>query len=348
MNTKTIFILTLFIGSWFTGQAQASLHLYMWEDSLAPEVIEQWQSTHSSRIELSFFDNDDERDKLMLNNEQLPFDIVTLDNVSAHYYGRSGALVDVSQLPNRTNNDLRWNQACGDYSVPYFWGVLGLAYRKSQFPTPPSSWRAITHPAPNHQGHIGMLADTVETLLPSLLVSGYDGNTESPQELKAAYQHTLAQLDDFLTFEYAISYVRTDENPKDLHLAMTYSGDQYALNQFLEEGDWAFVIPQEGSSVWVDCLAISAHSANIEQAKGFLNYLMKAQIAALNAKVIQVATPNSAAFKYLPADYLNDPTLFPSQEVLDKSYIDSQLSSASNTLRTKIINSILAKHETQH
>ena len=232
--------------------------------------------------------------------------------------------------------------------MPYLWGMLGLTYRKSKFDEPPKSWRTITYPSEALKGHIGMLADTVETLLPSLLTLGYAGNTSSPYELKKAYEHTLTQLSDFLTFEYAISYVRQTATPEELHIAMAYSGDQFALNNFLEEGDWAFVIPEEGSSIWVDCLAINAASPNIEQAKKFLNYLMDAQIAALNAEEIGVATPNLAAYQYLPKTYLQDETLFPSAEILDKSYIDKRLSSANSTLRTKVITTILKKYDTQH
>lgn len=348
MKSKYLILAALSAGFCSISNANASLHLYMWEDSLARDVISRWEAENSHGIQQSFFDNDDERNKLMLSSQKLPFDIVTLDNVSAGIYGNEETLVKLNDLPNKANNDPRWTEACGDYAVPYLWGILGLTYRKSKFDEPPKSWRTITYPSEALKGHIGMLADTVETLLPSLLTLGYAGNTSSPYELKKAYEHTLTQLSDFLTFEYAISYVRQTATPEELHIAMAYSGDQFALNNFLEQGDWAFVIPVEGSSIWVDCLAINAASPNIEQAKKFLNYLMDAQIAALNAEEIGVATPNLAAYQYLPTTYLQDETLFPSAEILDKSYIDKRLSSANSTLRTKVITTILKKYETQH
>ncbi|NOH79808.1 spermidine/putrescine ABC transporter substrate-binding protein [Vibrio sp. RE86] len=348
MKNKYLKLAAMAAGLLNISYANANLHIYMWEDSIAESVLSRWESENSQTIQSSYFDNDDERNKLMLNSQKLPFDIITLDNVSAGIYGNDDTLVRLDDLPNTLNNDKRWTQACGDYAVPYFWGALGLAYRKSKFEEAPASWKTITSPTEELKGHIGMLADTVETLLPSLLTMGYAGNTSSPYELKKAYEHTLEQLTDFLTFEYAISYIRTTANPQDLHIAMAYSGDQFALNNFLQEGDWAFVIPDEGSSIWVDCLAINSVSPNIEQAKKFLNYLMDAQIAALNAEEIGVATPNLAAYQYLPKTYLEDKTLFPSQEVLDKSYIDQRLSSANSTLRTKVIKTILKKYETQH
>ncbi|WP_158675989.1 polyamine ABC transporter substrate-binding protein [Vibrio aquaticus] len=347
-TSKSLSLLAIIASLPCFSVAQDTLHLYMWEDSLADKVVEQWNEQQTYQLQQSFFDNDDERDQLMLDGEKLPFDIITFDNVSAQYYGEQGQLVDVSDLSNRNNNGQRWNQACGDYAVPYFWGMLGLAYRKSQFPTPPNSWRAITQPKPSIKGHIGLLSDTVETLFPALLTLGFAGNTNSTGELKLAYQYTLSMLNDILTFDYAISYVRTSDTPKDLYIAMAYSGDQFALNNFFDEGDWDFAIPQEGSSIWVDCLAINAHSSKVKQAKQFLNYIMDAQVAALNAEYIQVATPNEKAHEYLSAEYLNNSTLFPRKGTLQNSYIDSRLSGSSNTLRTKIIKTILSKHETQH
>ncbi|WP_117235928.1 polyamine ABC transporter substrate-binding protein [Vibrio maerlii] len=324
------------------------LRLYLWEDSLSQQAQTLWKEKDHPALRLDYFDNDDERNRLMLNSEELPFDIIVLDNVSATFYGSNGSLVKVNDLANYTNSHQRWNQACGEYAIPYFWGVLGIVYREQHFDTTPSSWNTIINPDPDLSGHIGLINDSIETLLPALMTNGHAPYTTSMPALKQAYQTTSSVTDDILTFEYSISFVRSHRDASKLHLAMSYSGDQYSLNEYEEIKDWQFVVPEEGTTIWVDCLAINKYSPHIKQARTFLNFILDEQVAAINALQVMAATTNLAAMQHLPASYTEDKTLFPSQDVLDKSFIDRALDKKNISLRAKIINSIVSIHEAKH
>ena len=324
------------------------LNLYMWEDTLSPNVIDQWQQQSSTPLRLDHFDNDDKRSLLMLRSDQLPFDVVVLDNVSAQIYGRLNMFEDLTDLPNRQHNAAKWNQVCGPHAVPYFWGTVGIAFRHSAVKHPPATWHDFVYPPQEHEGKIGMINDSIESFLPLFYALGLSPIEDNPDTLQKAYPQLIEFSDRVLTFEYILSYIRSQADANALDMALAYSGDQYSLNRFYGEGKWGFVIPEGQLFIWVDCLAIPKSSTNKDAAKAFVNFLMDPNIAAINATDIKAATPNLSALKLLPEWYINDASLFPESSRVEGALIDSELTAANISLRAKIINSILKRHEAQH
>ncbi|MCG9727358.1 spermidine/putrescine ABC transporter substrate-binding protein [Vibrio brasiliensis] len=326
----------------------SSLSVYMWEDTLSPKVRDNWEDQSNIPLMLSHFDNDDERSLLMMKSIQLPFDLVVLDNVSAQIYGRIGEFEDLSQLKGRSNNNEIWNQACGAYAVPYFWGTVGITYRKDLIYAPPNTWQEFVAPPPELVGKIGMINDSTETFLPVLYSLGLSPITSSPDELQAAYPKLVEFNDTVHTYEYILSHIRSQSDKESLQMALAYSGDQYSLNRYLGDEKWGYTIPEGEMFLWVDCLAVSSHSDNKEAAIEFLQYLMQPSVAAQNAVDIKAATPNSKATGLLPEWYLNDASLFPPASRLENAVIDSELSAENISLRAKIINRLLRQHEAKH
>ncbi|MBY8151760.1 spermidine/putrescine ABC transporter substrate-binding protein [Vibrio fluvialis] len=346
--TKTILSALLGLSILAVPAKSSELNVYLWEDTLSPRVIDAWnQANPDSTIHLYHFDNDDERSLLMLKSIQLPFDIVVLDNVSAHIFSRQDVFEDLSTLPHRNNNAEKWNQACGSHAVPYFWGYVGIAYRKSKLPAPPTQWSQLVNISDDMKGHVGLISDSVETLLPVLYTLGYSPITESVEALKAAYQALEQSNPNILTYEYALSYVRSHAKTDNLYMALAYSGDQYSLNRFYENDDWGFSLPEGRPYLWVDCMAVNSHSVNKQEAKAFLDFLMLPEIAAMNAEDIQAATPNLSALSLMTEEYRNDSSLFPSPYLIDRGIIDSEISPGNLNVRAKIINSVINQHEAQ-
>ncbi|RJX70417.1 spermidine/putrescine ABC transporter substrate-binding protein [Vibrio sinensis] len=330
------------------GNSPPSLNIYMWEDTLSPSVANEWEKRTKTSLQLSHFDNDDERSLLMNRNTQLPFDIVVLDNVSANIYGRLGSFIDLSQIKNRKHNADKWNQACGDYAIPYFWGTVGIVYRKDFIQKPPTTWQEFVSPPDDVAGRIGMINDSIETFLPLFYSKDISPISEDPSLIAQTYPDLLSFSEKVLTFEYALSYVRSHDSSENLWMALAYSGDQYSLNRYYGSEKWAYTLPDGEAFLWVDCLAISSHSSNIAAATDFIEYISDPKVAAKNAIDVKSATPNLSALKLLPKTYLDDASLFPAPSVMENGQIDTELSATSISLRAKVINSILKRHEAQH
>ncbi len=197
------------------------------------------------------------------------------------------------------------------------------------------------------RGHVGLISDSVETLLPTLYSLGVSPITDSIDVLKQAYLALEQSNPNILTYEYALSYVRSHAENDNLYMALAYSGDQYSLNRFFANDDWSFSLPQGQPYLWVDCMAINSHSLYKPEAKAFLEFLMQPEIAAMNAADIRGATPNLRAMHLLPPEYRNDATLFPAPDLVEQGIIDSELSPGNLNVRAKIINSVINQHEAQ-
>ncbi|MDR9828045.1 spermidine/putrescine ABC transporter substrate-binding protein [Vibrio sp. FNV 38] len=325
--------------------ANEPLSVYLWEDTLSPQVVDRWQVERNQSIYQTHFDNDDERSLLMLNSKSLPFDIVVLDNVTAQIYARHNMFENLSKLENRDHNHPRWNQLCGSHAVPYFWGPVGYVYRQDIVDKPPETWTEFMNPEPELQGHIGWIKDSVETMLPALYSLGYSPMSDDIDELKQAYKALDTLAPAILTFEYALSYIRSNTEKNQLKIALAYAGDEYSMNRYQQHADWKFKVPSGERFIWTDCLAVNAHSDNKEQAKAFLSFLMRPDIAAMNARDIRAATPNKNALKMMPQSYLNDTNLNPPEHFFEHVNFDQELSVINIRQRARIIDSIVKTHE---
>lgn len=324
-----------------------SLNVYLWEDTISPNVISDWEAETEQKINLIQFDNDDERNLLMLESGQLPFDIMLLDNISAQTAATQNKFEDLSSLSNRKYNDSRWNSICGNHAIPYFWGTVGILYRSSKVDQIPHRWSDLIQPVEKYHGHIGIIKDSIETLMPALYSLGYSPLTSNIEELKQAYELMTEFNRNILTYEYSLSYVRSRQDSAKLYMALGYSGDQYSLNRFFHTNEWNFVTPDGAPFIWVDCMAVNGNSQNKELAKAFLNYLMLPHIAAKNALYVGSSTVNTKALELLPDHYRNDRGLFLEKERFNHAILDQELTPENLNIRAKIINNLFSQYEAQ-
>ncbi len=99
-------------------------------------------------------------------------------------------------------------------------------------------------------------------------------------------------------------------------LAVMWSGDaQYSISL---NDNLAYSVPKEGSNVWVDCFIIPKSSENKENAYKFIDFMCRPEIAQMNCEYIEYSSPNDAAIELMGDEYINNPTMNPSQEVIDR------------------------------
>lgn len=150
-----------------------------------------------------------------------------------------------------------------------------------------------------------------------------------------------------LTYEYALSYVVNSKNQDDLYAAVVYSGDQYTMNEELGEEVWQYVLPEEGSFVWLDCWVIPASSEKQSLATSFIEFIGQSKIAAANSESVGVATVNHAAYSLQSQDFREDELIYPSEEVFNKLLSFEDLSDSNVRQRVRILEAIKVIHESK-
>jgi spermidine/putrescine transport system substrate-binding protein len=315
------------------------LVFYNWENYISSSVIEQFETETGHTIKVLIFDRDKTRDELIASESSEGIDLVVINTVATKLFGKNDLLQPMGNIiPNPLRNtDSRWAKSCGDFGVPYLWGTLGIVYRNDKVHPAPKSWSDLVYPNKEIQGHISMQLDYIDTLVPPLKILGLSINSENTADLKKAYNILLEQQKAVSTYEYVISYSNKNRDD-DIHIALAYSGDQLTLNANELHEPWTFVVPLEGTSIWVDCLTVLTSSKKQKAAAQFVEFMSRPQIAAKNSEDLRVATPNFLAKQYLSKEFLEDGTIFPSKETQLKSEFYRILSNSSIRQRNRIIN----------
>lgn len=346
LSTFALLSLSLASSAIASSKQNSSLTLLLWEGSIAPEVEEIWVNKTGIELDKVFIDSDNQRDKILYQRKTSNIDIVVIDSASQQELKENNIISDLSTLNHRSDMDKRWLNACGTHSIPYFWGTVGLVYRKDKFPTPPTSWASITEPADNIRGHIGLTNSLIEIFMPYLLAKGYPIDADEKEVLKTTFTYIISNISDILTFEYPLTFIESSATDNELYIALSYSGDQYYLSE-KGEYEWGYTIPKEGTQLWVDCLTVMEHSKHKKEARQLIEFLSRPDIAALNTLYVEVATPNLSAIKQMPKEFTNDNTLFPPQEIINNSTFNISLDHKQNQIRSRMLRTILKQHESK-
>lgn len=332
------------------GHAQ-TLNILTWEAYFSDALIAAWEARTGATVHQIIFDRDEVRNSMLGNVRAGSLDLVSIDQVSAPLFGERGILMPVRQyagVPNLRHLDERWVHSCGDFATPYLWGTMGLVYRSDKLSAAPSSWLALLRPDADLLGHIGLLENYIDTLAPSLFVRGASVNTGDEAELSAVYDELRALLPGILTFEYALTFVGTNARADDLHLALAYSGDERELNRLANTSAWEYVVPDEGTTLWIDCLAVPEGSSNKALAMDFLNFLNTPEIAAANSMDLGIASPNNAATALQPDAFRNDSKVYPDEQRRSHyQEYDADITLSNIMVRNRITSALVNLHEAQ-
>ena len=262
-----------------------------------------------------FSDNDELFAKLKEGNPGYDVIVPTNDFVERMIVADMLMPLDHSKIPNLANISETFRDAAFDpgrkHSLPYMWGPMGIGYRKSAVREVPSSWRYIFD-SDQYSGRIALMTESTTVLGMALKYKGWSLNSTNPEELKAVEELIIKQKPHIKLF--------AEDNGQDLllsgevDLAIEWNGDIQQVQA--EDDDIAYVVPDEGSILWEDALCIPKGAPNVENAHAFINYILDADVGASIADFIQYATPNAAAKAKMPAEYLNNPVIFPSDATI--------------------------------
>lgn len=199
------------------------------------------------------------------------------------------------------------------YSVPYTWGTLGILYNTSMVDEPVDSWGILFDE--KYSGEILMIDSVRDAFAIALQYLGYDLNSTDEAELDKA--KALLQEQYPLVQAYVIDQARDKMIGGEAALAVIYSGE--AIYTSRENPDLEYVVPKEGSNVWIDAWVIPKSSKNKENAEAFINFISAPEIALMNFDYITYSTPNSGAWELIEDEEIkNSPVAFPSDEILDR------------------------------
>ena len=192
------------------------------------------------------------------------------------------------------------------YSVPYCWGTVGILYNKTMVDEPVDSWSILWNP--KYKDSILMQDSVRDAFGATLKYLGYSLNSTDLDELTEAKNLLIEQKP--LVQAYVIDQVRDKMIGNEAALGVIYSGE--AIYTQKENPNLEYVIPKEGSNIWIDSWVIPKNAEHKENAEKFINFLCRPDIALMNFEYITYSTPNEAARELIEdEDIRNSEIAFP-------------------------------------
>ncbi len=295
-----------------------------WAEYLDPALIKKFEQQFHVIVSEIYYESDEHRTQILFDNNAEGFDLIVTSGINLESYVRRGwiAPLNLKNIPNRSHINQRWLTAfpfVQKYAIPYFWGTTGILYRTDKIDYKITSWMDLFAPEPLLKNKIGMFSDGYEITGLALKGLGYSVNEGNPDALKQAEALLIHQKDYVRSYQYFLLDKNSEILTGDIWMTVAYNGDALMVMNNSAGDNLNFVIPEEGSDLWVDYFTVGTHANRPDLAHLFINFMNQPDNAAQAAHYTYSATPNDSAKKLMPADYLSNPIIFPSDEILAKS-----------------------------
>jgi spermidine/putrescine transport system substrate-binding protein len=301
------------------AEEEKKLNLYNYDTYIGETTLADFNGATGIETKLDLFaDMDELFAKLKGGNPGYDAIVVANDYLERMIKASMVTPLDQSKIPNMSNIDPEFANPAFDpgrkFSIPYMWGTIGIGYRKSAVGEEKmDTWKVLLD-SDKFAGKISLLGDAQNVLGCALKYLGFSFNSASPDEFKKAEELLIAHKKNIKVF--------APDNGQDLLASgevvacMEWNGD--IAQVMAEDDDLNYLVPQEGTNIWQDTWAIPAGGKHPENAHAFLNFILDAENGKKVATTVQYATPNMAAKKLMPEDYVNNPAIFPPKDVLAK------------------------------
>lgn len=289
------------------------VYVYNWGEYIDPDTIEMFEEeTHIKVIYDEFETNEMMYPKVEAG--AVSYDVVCPSDYMIKKMIDNDMLaeLDWNNIPNSKNIGQQYYETSKEfdpenkYSVPYCWGTVGILYNKTMVDEPITKWEQLWDP--KYKNQILMQNSVRDAFMVALKKNGYSMNTTNIDELQIAKQDLLNQKP--LVQAYVVDQVRDKMIGNEAAIGVIYSGE--AIYTQRENENLVYVIPEEGTNVWIDSWVILKNAKNKENAEKFIDFMCKPEIALKNFDFITYSTPNDAAKELIEdEDIRNSEIAFP-------------------------------------
>ena len=295
-------ICILFIGGGFYYAEESGvvnddkLVVYNWGEYIDPEVLTIFEEETGINVVYEEF----ETNEILypkVSSGAIAYDVVCPSDYMIQRMIENDLLTEINfdNIPNIKNIGKQYMEQSrqfdpeNKYSVPYCWGTVGILYNKTMVDEPVDSWSILWNP--KYKDNILMQDSVRDAFGATLKYLGYSLNSTDLDELTEAKNLLIEQKP--LVQAYVIDQVRDKMIGNEAALGVIYSGE--AIYTQKENPNLEYVIPKEGSNIWIDSCVIPKNAEHKENAEKFINFLCRPDIALMNFEYITYSTPNEAA-----------------------------------------------------
>ena len=308
------------------------LYVYNWGEYIDEDVISQFEDETGITVVYDLFETNEEMYPV-IEAGAVNYDVVCPSDYMIQKMRENDLLAELNfdNIPNIDQIDpayMEMSQAFdpeNKYSVPYCWGTVGILYNTKlldELGVPaPTKWADLWDE--RLSGEILMQDSVRDAFMVALKKDGCSMNSESKDELEQAKQELIDQKP--LVQAYVIDQVRDKMIGGEAAVGVIYSGEMlYIQDEVANLGldyDLEYVIPEEGTNLWLDSWVIPKNAKNKENAEKWIDFMCRPEIAKANFEYITYPTPNRGAFELLDEEMQNNKAVFPDIDSLKDSEV---------------------------
>jgi len=339
-----IFVVTLGLSSCGTNEEETNIkqevRVYNWSDYIADSTIREFEKETGIDVTYDVYDSNEILEGKLLSGNT-GYDIV---GPSSEFMGRQiiagvyqklnkDALYNYDNLDPEMMNLLENLDPDNAHSIPYLWGTTGIGYNKQKaieimgadFAMDTLDVVFVPEIIAKFQ-HCGVafLDAPSEMFKAALHYLGLNPNSQNPKDYQEQSTELFKNVRPYIQYFHSSKYINDLANG-DICLAFAWSGDVLqAADRASESGNGVqieYKIPKEGTLMWFDMLAIPADAPNPENAHEFLNYILRPEVVAEISNKVNFANANIPSKSLIKADSLNNPGIYPEEELMRKLFI---------------------------
>lgn len=290
---KTVFSLLLIIGMLSGCQtSKPTLKVFSWGAYIDESVITEFEKEYDCTVIYDMFESNEAMYTKLLSGEK--YDVLVPSDYMVQRLIEEKALkpLDFDLLPNASGviPELMGRDFDPEntYSVPYFWGNVGLIVDTTVVDEKDfdEGWELLKNPA--YKGKIYVYDSERDAFMIALKALGFSVNTKISAQLDAAYTW-LRELDDTMEPVYATDDVIDNMIQGNKAIAMVYSGD--AAYIMAENPNMTYLVPSQGTNFWVDNMVITKDATQVKLAHAWINTMLDPEVATLNSVYVGYSSP---------------------------------------------------------
>ena len=295
------------------------LYVYNWGEYIDESVISQFEEETGIKVIYDMFETNEEMYPI-IEAGAISYDAVCPSDYMIQKMVQNDLLAELNfdNIPNIKEIDPLYLQMASTafdpenkYAVPYTWGDLGILYNDKRLEelgiNPPTKWSDLWDE--RLSGELLMQDSIRSAFMTGLKKNGYSLNSTNPDEINKAKQDLIDQKP--LVQAYVVDQVRDKMIGGEAAVGIIYSGEMLYIQGEDGTDNLEYVIPEEGTDLFIDCWVIPKNAKNKENAEKWINFLCRPDIAKKNFEYITYSTPNKGAFELLDEDMQNNKAVFP-------------------------------------
>jgi len=296
------------------------LNVYIWSEYIDPQIVKQFEKQFDCKVTIDVYEDAESMlAKIQGGGASLYDLVVTPDHlVPAMLKLKLLAPLRHENIPNLKNLEGKFLGLPYDrgnqFTAAYQWGTVGIYLRKPKDKPIEPTWGLIFD-AKQQPGSF-VLIDSVRDLMGAALkYKSHSLNSIDPAQLKEARDLIVDAKRRCLGFEGSVGG-KNKVLARAARAAIVYNGE--AARGAADDSETLYLIPKEGSQIWLDNLVVLAKAPHRDLAEKFINFILDAKVGAQLSNFTQFATPNRAARLFIKPESLNNPAIYPPPEVMAK------------------------------